>query len=165
MKSKVFVMVLVFMVLLALAVTPVLAAGSAQADGPEGFQLDAVAFFIIGLAISGLHAFLSFVGDLFARRKLETPNWIKQVAVYVVAYGLAFYFAPFVLPTFPSFTGDLGTDISLFIDGWAIPLFMVLSAWFVLADRFYNWFVKSLKNKSGEALHLSGYGAPVKKKG
>ena len=106
-------------------------------------ELTEVQLFVIGAVAS----VIVWVVKLIRARGGNVPAGWLTAFVYVASAGLAWVFAPVVLPPMPPFV-DLATFVPAFL-AWIGDLLVPLSAFVGFATLVYNVFLKKVLDELG----------------
>jgi len=140
-----FLLLFAVVLIAASLVIPVLAQGETPPEVP-GLELTVQQLVLVGLITSALVAFLRFLVELLSKKNLVLPDWVMQAIVYLVSGVVAYLWFPPTLPALPTIPpGSELPDIVALYNTFLATLLTALSAFFVVAHLFYNWFIKKVR--------------------
>jgi hypothetical protein len=140
---KRFTTVLLAAIVLFAFATPVLAMGAAQEI--DGVTLDAAQVILVGLIASALTTAFRLIYEFASKQNFTVPDWVMQLIVGGVSFGVAWLWFPPVLPDLPAFGADFAEN-AVIATNYLSSLFVALAAEFVVAHIFYKWFVERIQH-------------------
>lgn len=136
--------------LLTIFVLPVMAQGETPPEIP-GLDLTVNQLVLVGIITSALVTVVRFVWEFFAKKKIEVPDWVMQLLVYVVSGAVALLWFPPSLPPLPQLPA--GAELPEIVDAYNVflgSLLTTLSGFLVVAHLFYKWFIQKVRENLGK---------------
>jgi hypothetical protein len=148
-----FYFALAILGLMLLMASPAFALSPSHDEGVPGLNLTAAQILIVGFCVTGFVSLFRLAIELTTKAKIAWRDEYMQAIVYIAGGVLAWVFYPQTLPLWPDFGPDLGQNIQIFMNAWLVPMYAVLSAWFLTATLLYKFIIQGVYNGLGRAIN------------
>lgn len=138
------------MLMVVLVVFMLSACTVAPAEGTDPGSLNEGQFYLVGLVTT----VIVYAINVFAKRfpEKQIPRWALSLLVYVVALGLAIWWAGFSIPAFPAFV-DAPTFVTALF-AFITALLIALGPTVSFATLIYNTIGQKVLNYGAEKIGL-----------